>query len=205
MNGKSSNESIRERLCRSFYAREPQVVARDLIGKVLVRVLDDVELKGQIVEAEAYRGTNDAASHAYRGVTPRNAPMFGPPGHTYVYFIYGVHWMFNIAAHTSASPGAVLIRALAPLAGLERMRELRGGKPDRLLTNGPARLAQALAIDGSLDDLDLCTSDTIYVAEGEAPPKYEVASGPRVRVPGGEEAKSRPWRFWLRGHPYVSD
>jgi DNA-3-methyladenine glycosylase len=204
LSDKASYERSTSRLGRDFYAREPEAVARDLVGKILVRITDDVKLKGRIVEAEAYRGPGDAASHAYRGATSRNAPMFGPPGHTYVYFIYGVHWMFNISAHTGASPGAVLIRGLAPLEGLETMREHRGGKPDRLLTNGPARLTQALAIDDSLNDVDLCTSNVIYVVDGQVPSDYDVVSGPRVRVPGGEKAKSRPWRFWMEGHPYVS-
>ena len=132
------------RLPRSFYARPTPLVARDLLGRQLVRRFQGQRLAGLIVEAEAYTG-NDEASHAHRGRTPRNRAMFGPPGGAYVYFIYGMHWMFNVVAH-QRPPGAVLIRALAPREGLDLMRAHRGGRPERLLTNGPARLAQALAI-----------------------------------------------------------
>ncbi len=184
-----------------FYARSPDVVARDLLGQRLVRIVDGQMLSGIIVEAEAYTG-DDEASHAHNGPTPRCAPMFGPPGHTYVYFIYGMHWMFNIAAHDATGPGAVLIRALEPLQGVETMHSLRGGKPWRWSTNGPARLAQALAIDGTLNDVDLCTHPHIMVLSG--PPPADIACGPRIRVPGDVVAKSRPWRFWVRGNKCVS-
>ena len=192
----------RLRLSREFYARSPEVVARELLGKQLVRVWEGQTLAGRIVEAEAYSGT-DAASHAYRGPTPRCAPMFGPPGYTYVYFIYGMHWLFNIAAHDETGPGAVLIRALEPLRGVSAMQTLRGGKPIRSLTNGPAKLAQALAIDGDLNNVDLCTHAQIMVLPGSVP-VANIACGPRVRVPGDAVAKSRLWRFWIRGNGYVS-
>lgn len=191
-------------LPREFYAREPKVVARQLIGAHLIRFIDHHRLVGRIVEAEAYRGAGDAASHAYRGETGRNIPMFGPPGHAYVYFIYGVHWMFNITAHTEASPGAVLIRALEPLEGLEMMRRHRGGKRDRLLTNGPAKLAQALAIDGDLNHVDLCAGSPLTLTRGEVRDDERIVAGPRVRVPGDEEAQERPWRYRIEGNPYVS-
>ena len=109
-------------LPRSFYSREPALVAHALIGKQLIRILADATVVCRIVETEAYRGSGDAASHAYRGPTARNFPMFGPPGHAYVYFIYGVHWMFNIAAHPAGTPGAVLIRAVEPQSGLDLLR-----------------------------------------------------------------------------------
>ena len=130
--------------------------------------------------------------------------MFGPPGNAYVYFIYGMHWMFNIVAHPQESPGAILIRALDPVVGIDMMRQLRGGPPDRNLTNGPAKLAQALAIDGSLNNLDLCTDPNLYLTAGTLTEGESIVAGPRMRVPGGEEARTRPWRFWLRDHPQVS-
>lgn len=179
-------------------------MAQALIGMHLVRTLDDEPLIGRIVEAEAYRGAGDAASHAYRGETARNAPMFGPPGHAYVYFIYGVHWMFNISAHTETSPGAVLIRALEPLAGLETMRRHRGGKRDRLLTNGPAKLTQALVIDGKLNHVDLCAGGPLTLKSGEIREDELIVAGPRIRVPGDEKAQARPWRYWVKNNPYVS-
>ncbi len=194
-------------LPRSFYAREPDVVAQALIGKHLVRVLGNQRLVGRIVEAEGYRGLEDAASHASSGPTPRNRPMFGPPGFTYVYFIYGMHWMFNITAHPEGTPGAVLIRGLEPLEGVEAMIRSRGGwalaKGPRL-TSGPARLAQALDINGTLNAIDLCGAGPLAVTEGALLAGEQVVSGPRVRVPGDKEAQERPWRFWIAASPYVS-
>ncbi len=192
------------RLPYSFYAREPWIVARELLGKRVLRWLADQWVGGAIVEAEAYTSADDAASHAYRGRTARNAPMFGPPGHTYLYFIYGMHWMFNIAAHPEGGVGAVLIRALAPEQGVAVMQTQRGGKPLAELTNGPARLAQALALDAALNDVDLCTHPALTLTPGWEVPESAIACGPRVRVPGDATAQARPWRFWLRDNPYVS-
>lgn len=191
-------------LPRTFYARETVDVARDLIGKSIVRTLENVRLIGRIVEAEAYRGEDDPASHASGGKTERNEPMYGPPGYTYVYFIYGMHWMLNLSAHVEGHPGAVLIRALEPVEGIDRMRDHRGGRSKAQLTNGPAKLAQALAVDGALNNHDLCAPTEIAVIEGALRPRETIAAGPRIRVPGDAEAKARPWRFWIEGHPYVS-
>jgi DNA-3-methyladenine glycosylase len=205
------------RLPRSFYARPTPIVARDLLGRRLVRVLDPGHLSashghlptrdpakkgaqrlaGRIVEVEAYAGAEDAASHASRGRTLRNAPMFGIPGHAYVYFIYGMHWMFNVVARQDG-PGAVLLRALVPEEGLEVMRAHRGGQPDSLLTNGPARLAQALAIDSALNGVDLCTYPEIFIEWGAPVSDLVIACGPRVGVSGDEQARTRPWRFWIK-------
>jgi DNA-3-methyladenine glycosylase len=163
---------------------------------------------GRIVEAEAYAGAGDAASHAHTGRTQRNAPMFGPPGHAYVYFIYGMHWMFNIVARSAdehVRPGAVLIRALEPIEGLETMQALRGGRARTQLTSGPARLCQALDIDRRFDDADLCTPDARLFVEQDTPlADKAIATGPRVGVRGDEDALSRPWRFYVRDNPYVS-
>lgn len=191
-------------LARAFYSRETIAVARDLIGKSIVRTLNGTQLIGRIVEAEAYRGKDDPASHASRGKTERNKPMYGPPGYTYVYFIYGMHWMLNISAHRKNDPGAVLIRALEPIQGIERMREHRGDRPKAQLTNGPAKLAQALAVDGDLNNHDLCNPAAITVIDGPLYADETLIAGPRIRVPGDAEAKSRPWRFWIEGNPYVS-
>ena len=196
-------------LSRSFYSREPALVAHALIGKQLIRILDDATVICRIVETEAYSGAGDAASHAGRGPTARNFPMFGPPGHAYVYFIYGIHWMFNIAAHPADTPGAVLIRAVEPLSGLDLLRRRRGRshratRPDWDLTNGPAKLAQALDLSGHHNNLDLCTGAEITITDGALGIDETVATGPRVRVPGGEDAQARPWRYWLAGNPWVS-
>ena len=201
-------------LPRSFYSREPALVAHALIGKQLIRILDDATVICRIVETEAYSGAGDAASHAGRGPTARNFPMFGPPGHAYVYFIYGIHWMFNIAAHPADTPGAVLIRAVEPLSGLDLLRRRRAQqgqavrivrpRPDRDLTNGPAKLAKALDLTGDHNNLDLCRGAEITITDGALGVDETVATGPRVRVSGGEDAQARPWRFWIAGNPWVS-
>jgi DNA-3-methyladenine glycosylase len=177
-------------------------VARDLLGQSLVRVFQGQRLAGRIVETEAYTGSDDLASHACRGRTPRARVMFGPPGHAYVYFVYGMHWMFNVVAH-QRPPGAVLVRALAPQEGLDIMRTHRG-QPDRLLTNGPARLAQALAIDKQFNGVDLLTHPHIFIESGSPLPDKAVTCGPRVGVRGDELARTRSWRFWVRDEPFVS-
>jgi len=192
---------------RTFYARDAVAVARELIGAHIVRVFDGEQIVVRIVECEAYRDTGDAASHAYRGRTERNAPMFDAPGHAYVYFIYGMHWLFNIVAHPPGEAGAILIRAAEPLLGIERMRELRGSRFGREaveLTNGPAKLAQALAITGDLNTADLCAAGEMYIAPGALDAAERVVNGPRVRVPGDESAKALPWRFWIHGNAFVS-
>ena len=192
---------------RGFYTRDALAVARDLIGAHIVRRIDDQPIIARIVECEAYRGAGDAASHAHRGRTARNAPMFGPPGHAYVYFIYGMHWMFNVVAHLPDEAGAVLIRAAEPLLGTTAMRKQRGdhGSANAVdLTNGPAKLAKAMAITGALNDADLCTLEAIHTTPGLHPSATQVICGPRVRVPGDESAKTRPWRFWIPGNAFVS-
>ncbi|TFG65712.1 MAG: DNA-3-methyladenine glycosylase [Anaerolineales bacterium] len=198
------SENIPDRLTRDFYARETVHVACDLIGKKLVRHFDNAVLIGRIVETEAYRGSDDAASHAFNGRTKRNAPMFGAPGHTYIYFIYGMHWLFNISAHIEGVPGGILIRALAPERNIAKMQTLRRQVSLDRLTNGPARLAQALKLDGALDDIDLVTHMDLYITDGALAAGETIANGPRMRVPGDDLAQNRPWRFWIRDNPYIS-
>jgi DNA-3-methyladenine glycosylase len=198
------NVNLHEKLPRSFYARETVDVAYELIGKRIVRHLKDNVLIGRIIETEAYRGMDDAASHAYRGRTARNAPMFGPPGFTYIYFIYGMHWLFNISAHIEDTPGAILIRALEPEQGLTAMHALRGLETCHRLTNGPARLSQAMMLDNSLNNIDLVTNEDLYLIDGNINPGETISIGPRLRVPGDQQAKERPWRFWILDHPLVS-
>ncbi len=212
-----------DRLKRDFFARPTLVVARGLLGRRLVRMLVEPtgavhpahapvsgepvgqnsvcrRLSGRITEVEAYTGSDDAASHASRRRTPRNAPMFGEPGHAYVYFIYGMHWMFNVVARADG-PGAVLVRALIPDEGVSIMRQLCGGRPDAQLTSGPARLAQALAIDGAVNGVDLCTSPEVFIEAGTPIRDEHVARGPRVGVSGDALALTRPWRFWIADGP----
>jgi len=193
-----------DRLGRAFYARPTLSVARDLLGQRLVRRLDGQLVEGRIVEVEAYIGREDAASHAHGGLTERNAAMFGPPGHAYVYFIYGMHHCFNIVTEREGYPAAVLVRALEPLTGIQAMRERREGRPDRELTNGPAKLCYALDIGRELDGADLVEGSELWVERGERVDEERIMSGTRINVRGDKRALSAPWRFWIRDHPYVS-
>jgi len=192
-----------KRLQRDFYARPTMEVARDLLGRLLVRVYDGQRLSGRIVETEAYLGANDPASHAYRGPTDRNRVMFGPPGYAYVYFIYGMHHCLNIVTESDGVAGAVLIRAIEPVEGVEVMQALRGGRPIAELTNGPAKLAQALGLDISWNGTDLCTSDDLFLEEGEPVPDEIVMTASRIGLSKGA-TKDAPWRFVVKGNPFVS-
>jgi DNA-3-methyladenine glycosylase len=193
------------RLDREFFARDTLAVARELLGKQLVRLLDGQRLAGRIVEVEAYVGEGDQACHARCGRTGRNAAMYGPAGHAYVYFVYGMYHCLNAVTGPEGFPAAVLVRALEPLEGLETMRARRGGRPDEQLTSGPARLCQALAIDRALDASDLCAPGAcLFVVEGDAVAEADVGSGPRIGVRGDERALTVPWRFWVRDSRYVS-
>jgi DNA-3-methyladenine glycosylase len=158
---------------------------------------------GRIVEVEAYRGVDDPGSHAYRGRTPRTEVMFGPAGHLYVYFTYGMHWCANVVCGEVGVASAVLIRALAPTQGVEAMRSARpAARRDRDLCSGPAKLCQALAIDGSFDGADLVTAShgvTIRDDGFGAPPA--VAQGVRIGLSAGADL---PWRWWVPGDPNVS-
>jgi DNA-3-methyladenine glycosylase len=189
-------------LPRSFYDRSPLVVAPELLGRVLVAADGR---SGRITEVEAYCGTDDPASHAYRGPTARNHTMWGPPGHLYVYFTYGMHWCANATCGPAGVPGAVLIRALEPLTGLEAMRRARWRaqrhQSDRDLCRGPARLCQALGWDRTLDGADLVTADrgVRIGADGAAPPPVAVTTRIGLRV-----ARDRPWRYLVAGSPWVS-
>ncbi len=193
------------RLKRDFFARDTLTVARDLLGQRLVRVEDGRRLVGRIVEAEAYVGEDDEACHASCGPTDRNAPMYGPPGHAYVYFIYGMHHCFNVVTERKGYPAAVLIRALEPLKGLDVMRERRDNRPDRELTNGPAKLCQALGIDRRLTGADLCSPDArLFLEAGDAVPDEAIAAGPRIGVRGDEAALTAPWRFYIQDNKHIS-
>jgi DNA-3-methyladenine glycosylase len=195
-------------LTRAFFARNTLTVARDLLGRYLVHRRDGERLSGRIVETEAYVGEQDDASHASPGPTKRNASMYGPPGHAYVYLIYGMYHCFNVVTEREGFPAAVLIRALEPLEGLDAMRERRGRVGARgveMLTSGPGRLCQALAIDLRQDGADLCISDAaLFLEAGDPVPDNVVGVGPRVNVRGDEFALSAPWRFYVEGNPHVS-
>jgi DNA-3-methyladenine glycosylase len=201
-------------LARRFYARPPEVVARALLGRLLVREGPGARAGGRrigrIVEVEAYGGTRDPASHAYRGPTPRNRTMFGPPGCAYVYVSYGIHHCLNVVTGRRGEPSAVLIRALEPVSGLARMA--RGSEPPRpgsarppvrdplLVARGPGLVARALGLSLAQDGVDL-TRGPLWISA--APPRihYPIARGPRIGI---RRAVARRWRFYLSGHPSVS-
>lgn len=184
-------------LPHSFFARPTLQVTRELLGARLVHLENGIRLSGIITEAEAYVGETDLANHARVGRTNRTAPMFNPPGYAYVYFTYGMHWMFNVTTEREGFPAAVLIRAIEPLEGVEIMAERRKGRPQKDWTNGPAKLTQALGIGPAYNSLDLCTPDgPLFFEPGEPIPDARVTTTPRVglyTVP--EPWKSLPWRF----------
>ena len=175
------------KLGAKFFRRSTLSVAKDLLGKYLVRVLRGKKISGRIAEVEAYRGKDDPGSHAFLNRTPRNEVMFGPPGRAYVYLCYGNHYLFNIVTEKKNEAGAVLIRALEPAAGTGIMRRLRGVDSLHALANGPAKLTQALAIDKRQNRLAL-TGGGLYVAGGKKE-KFSIARGPRIGIKTGAEFK----------------
>jgi len=188
----------RRPLPRSFYDRPVLEVAVDLLGAV-------VEAGGvalRLTEVEAYDGANDPASHAFRGETPRNAVMFGPPGHAYVYFTYGMHYCVNVVCGPAGRAGAVLLRAGEVVEGVAIATERRAGSRPRDLARGPARLTKALAIGRELDGVDVTRrTSPIRVHRGDPVPPALVRAGPRVGI---SRAVEQPWRFWVDGDPTVS-
>lgn len=187
-------------LPRTFFRRDSRVVAPALLNKILISADGR---SGRIVETEAYCGSNDPAAHTYRGKTARNATMFGPPGKMYVYFTYGMHWCCNTVCGDVDEGIGVLIRALAPLSGLDAMRALRPkAHRDRDLCSGPARLTQAMGISGIHDGIDLVTGAGGFriVDDGTSPPAEVVTTG-RIGV---SRAAHEPWRWYVPGDPNVS-
>jgi DNA-3-methyladenine glycosylase len=191
--------SSAERLGRPFFARYTPDVARDLLGSLLVRRVGGKTLSGRIVEVEAYRGSDDPASHSYRGATKRSAIMFGEAGHVYVFFTYGNHWCLNFTTEEEGQPGAVLIRALEPVEGIEQMVKNRGVPELGRLINGPGKLTKALSIDGAFNGEDVVKSRRLYILSREGPVKIEASA--RIGISGGLEHQ---WRFFVEGNPFVS-
>ncbi len=178
------------RLGRRFYARPTLAVAPDLLNKVLVAP----GVAGRIVEVEAYCGSEDPGSHAFRGPTPRTEVMFGPAGHLYVYFTYGMHWCANVVTERPGTAGGVLIRALTPIRGLGTMRRRRSSaRTDVELCNGPAKLAQACGLDGRHDGADLVTASAgVSIRDDGTAPPSRPDIGVRVGLSAGDDL---PWRF----------
>ena len=186
---------------RSFFARSSLVVARALLGCVLVHETEEGRTAGRIVEVEAYRGPGDRAAHSFGGRrTARNEVMYGPPGHAYVYFVYGMHYCVNVVTAAVDVPEAVLLRALEPLEGIDLMRRRRGlaaSVPAWQLCRGPGNLCRALGIDRSVNGADLVES-RLRIEVGPRLPAAHVGRGPRIGVAYAGEHASLPWRLAMR-------
>lgn len=184
------NKLVKNRLARSFYDRDAEVVALDLLGKQLVLVRDGVERVGRIVEVEAYLGEHDKAAHSCKGLTPRTQVMFGPPGYAYVYLIYGMYHCMNVVTETEGKASAVLLRALEPVQNIE------------LRTQGPGLLAKAMQIDKSLNAHDLL-SDDFFIADS-AFESFEIVKRPRIGVDYAGEWAKKLLRFYIKGNCFIS-
>jgi DNA-3-methyladenine glycosylase len=190
------------KLPRSFYEQSTVDVAKQLLGKFLVRKHPQGDTVGRIVETEAYVGPQDLACHASKGRTARTEVMFGPAGHAYVYFIYGFYHMLNLVTEAEDYPAAVLIRAVEPVEGIEFMRRRRNDAELRNLASGPGKLCQAFDIDRALNGADLC-GDVIFVEDrGDPAPKF--LATPRIGVDYAGKWKDKPYRFLVRGSEFVS-
>lgn len=180
-------------LPRDFYDRDTVEVAKDLLGRLLIREIDGRRLVSRVVETEAYVGPHDKASHSSRGITARTKVMYGPPGHAYVYFIYGMHFCLNAVTDREGHGAAVLIRAVEPLDGF----------PAGCRTDGPGRLTRALSIDKGQNELDLTEGRGLWFAEAQLP-LGPIESGKRIGVDYAGEWADRPWRFWVANNEFVS-
>lgn len=199
-------------LPQAFYARPARIVAQALLGQRLVRLINGQRVSGRIVETEAYCDSvePDLACHGTKNKgrpTGRSAVMFGPPGRVYIYFTYGMHWMFNVVTGEEGQANAVLIRALEPEEGQEVMQELRPGVRQKEWSNGPAKLTRALAINHSFNGRVLYqpTEEAIWIEEAPAVPRHQIEVGPRVGLGKAPEPWfSAPWRYWVKDNPFVS-
>jgi DNA-3-methyladenine glycosylase len=190
---------LNDHLDQTSYERPTIDVARNLLGQVLVSVAPEGRTAGRIVETEAYLGADDPASHAARLRTGRVEAMWGEPGIAYVYRSYGIHAMLNVVTEPVGSTGAVLIRALEPVIGVDLMRSRRGLDDARLLCSGPGKLCQALGIVLDMHGTDLVTSGKLWISPGETP--RDVSTSGRIGISRGQ---AHPWRFWVTGNPHVS-
>ena len=190
------------KLPRSFYEQSTIKVAKQLLGKYLVRKHPEGSTIGRIVEAEAYIGPQDLACHASKGRTTRTEVMFGSAGHAYVYYIYGFYNMLNLVTESKDYPAAVLIRAVEPVEGIELMKSRRRNRILRNLASGPGKLCQAFDIDRALNGADLCGNVLFVEDRGEPPPKFQAK--PRIGVDYAGKWKDKPFRFLIRGSEFAS-
>ena len=192
-------------LTKKFFLRDTLTVARDLLGKIIVRKSGRQYLTGKIVETEAYTGAHDTASHAYGRITPRNETLYMEGGICYVYFIYGNYYCFNTVTGKDGEGSGVLIRALEPLSGIERMHHNRGAiKNIHDLTNGPGKLCMALNIDKSINRTNITeVNNKVFVAKPVKREKFETAVSKRIGIEGSKHAHL-PYRFFIKDNPYVT-
>ena len=191
------------KLPRSFYSRPTLDVASELLGKVLVRRIGRKSLAGKIVETEAYVGPHDLACHASKGHTPRTSVMFGPPGHAYVYMIYGFYFCLNVVTEPAGYPAAVLLRAVEPLENVDLMVQLRNNpQKETNIASGPGKLCMAMSIDKRLNAEDLIGT-TMWIEDRELDPG-PIRTSPRVGVDYAGQYRDKPWRFFIEGNPHVS-
>jgi DNA-3-methyladenine glycosylase len=196
-----------EKLKREFFDRKPELVARALLGKLLVRVSGDKVWVGKVVETEAYLGPGDKASHSHKGMTPRNEVMFGPPGFAYIYFTYGMHWLLNFITESEGQASGVLIRSLEPIFTTQMPIEKR-------ISSGPAKLTKWMGIDGKLNKTDITKSEELFVAEeirvdgevfkAEKVQPKNITATTRIGVDYAEEHKNLILRFYINDNQYVS-
>ena len=197
-------------LKNDFFARPTLTVAQELLGQRLVRCVDGQRLGGLIVETEAYIGSDDSASHARKGRTPRTEVMYGRPGHAYVYLIYGMYHMLNVTTEPAGFPAAVLIRAIEPREGVAAMQAFRQAAnrfPVKIaqLTNGPGKLCQALNIGKALHNWDMTLGHDIWLERDTSVVEFRVATGSRVGIDyAAAQDRAAPWRFWIRDNRFVS-
>ncbi len=185
-------------LQQKFYLRPTLTVARDLLGKRLIRQIGGTELSGIIVETEAYIGTMDSACHAHRGKTLRNAVMFGKPGYAYVYFTYGLHYLLNVVTEKEGKPCAVLIRAIEPFTGLDQMKAARK-RHGKELANGPAKLCQALGINKDFNGWDMTKGEHLWVEDFQAVEARSILSTPRIGIDYAQKQdREALWRFLIK-------
>lgn len=183
---------------RSFFSKDVLVVAKELLGKFLIRRTDQGELIGKIVEVEAYKGKGDQASHAYKGKTQRNKVLFEGPGLAYIYLVYGKHFCFNV---TTNDRGVVLIRALEPIKGIRNMHKRRAGGSLKNLTNGPGKLTQAMSITKEFYGIDLTKGKELFIVDPQRKKELNIVSSKRIGI---KVAVEKPWRFYIKDNKFIS-
>ncbi|MGF7186650.1 DNA-3-methyladenine glycosylase [Desulfitispora alkaliphila] len=200
-------EVIIIRLDFDFYKQDALTVAKALLGKVLVRNLNGVEISGKIVETEAYIGPEDKGCHAYQSKrTKRTEAMFNNGGHAYVYLIYGMYYCFNVVTNVLEKPEAVLVRAVEPVAGIDIIKENRKIKSNKLenLTNGPGKLCKAMKIDKNFNNYNLIKGEDLFIRNYGSNQNLDIVTAKRINIDYAEEYKDKPWRFYLKKNSYVS-